>query len=81
MRITEIEIDDGNEAHLTRHGVSLAEIQQVFSSSPEIRRNRKNRASTHVALGTTSGGRRVLIPFIDQGVGRIRPIAAWEVGT
>ncbi|MGI8815927.1 MAG: hypothetical protein ACR2G2_11815 [Pseudonocardia sp.] len=55
MRITEIEIDDGNEAHVTRHGVSLAEIQQVFSRNPEIRRNRKNRASTHVALGTTSG--------------------------
>lgn len=59
MQISEIEIGDRNEAHLT---------------------NRKNRAATHVARGTTIGGRLVLIPFIDQGAGRIRPITAWEVG-
>lgn len=81
MRITKIEIDDGNEVHLTRHGVSLAEVQQVFANHPDVRRNRKNRASTHIALGTTNGGRRVLVPFIDQGDGRARPITAWEVGT
>ncbi len=81
MWIVEIEIDDGNEVHLTRHGVSLAEVEQVFSNDPDIRHNRKNRASTHVALGATDGGRRVLIPFIDHGAGRVRPIAAWEVGT
>lgn len=81
MRITEIEVDDGNEAHLTRHGVSLAEVQQVFAGVPDVRRNRKDRAGTHVAVGTTSGGRRVLIPFVDQGNGRVRPITAWEVGT
>lgn len=81
MRIVEIEIDDGNEAHLTRHGVSLAEVQQVFGNDPEVRRNRRDRAGTHVARGTTRGGRSVLIPFVDRGAGRIRPITAWEVGT
>lgn len=80
MRISEIEIDDGNEAHLTRHGVSVAEVYQVFAGSPQIRGNRKNRVATHVALGTTNGGRRVLVPFVDCGAGRIRPVTAWEVG-
>jgi len=79
--ITEIEIDDRNEAHLTSHGVSLVEVQQVLANHPDVRRNRKERAGTHVARGRTSGGRGVLIPFIDQGAGRIRPITAWEVGT
>lgn len=52
MCITEIEVDSGNESHLTRHGVSIAEVQQVFANRPDIRRNRKNRAGTHVALGS-----------------------------
>lgn len=81
MKITELEIDDGNETHVTRHGITLAEIVQVFVNDPDVRRNRRNRAGTHVAHGKTHGGRRVIISFIDKGDGRIRPIAAWEVGT
>lgn len=81
MCISEIEIDDDNEKHLTSHGVSTAEVHQVFANGPDVRRNRKNRTATHVARGATDGGRRVLIPFIDQGAGRVRPITAWEVGS
>jgi uncharacterized DUF497 family protein len=81
VRITEIEIDEGNEEHLTRHGVSLTEIHQVLAGDPDIRRNRKDRAGAHVALGQTSGGRRILIPLVDQGGGRVRPMTAWEVET
>ncbi len=80
MQITQIEIDDRNEVHLISHGVSIAEVRQVFANHPDVRRNRRNRAGTHVARGATSGGRSVVIPFIDQGAGRIRPITAWEVG-
>jgi len=81
VRITEIEIDDRNEAHLIRHGVSVVEVQQVFANRPDVRRNRKGRAGTHLARGETAGGRSVIVPFIDRGEGRIRPITAWEVGT
>lgn len=80
MQITDVEIDDRNETHVTRHGISVAEIVQVFANDPDVRRNRTDRAGTHVARGTTNGGRRVLIPFVDKGEGRVRPIAAWEVG-
>jgi len=41
VRITEIEIDDRNEAHLTSHGVSIAEVQQVFANHPDVRRTAK----------------------------------------
>lgn len=81
MRISMIEVDEANEEHLTRHGVSITEVHQVFDGQPQIRRNRKHRANTHVAIGKTAGGRRVLVPFIDLGAGRIRPVTAWEVGT
>ena len=80
MQITDLEVDDQNEAHLTRHGVTVAEIAQVFANGPDVRRNRKSRTATHVARGRTNGGRQVLIPFIDKGEGRVRPITAWEVG-
>lgn len=76
-----LKIDDGNDEHLTRHGVSIAEVQQVLAGAPEIRRNRKDRAGTHVALGQTNGGRRVVVPLVDKANGRVRPISAWEVGT
>lgn len=62
MRITEIEIDDRNEVHLTSHGISIVEVQQVVANHPDVRQNRKNLAGTHVARGRTSGGRTVVIP-------------------
>lgn len=80
MDVTEIEIDGGNEAHVTRHGISVTEVLQVFANRPHIKRNRQGRAATHVARGRTFGGRLVLIPFVALGGGRIRPVAAWEVG-
>ena len=54
---------------------------KVLAGDPDIRRDRKNRAGTHVALGQTNGGRRVVVPLVDEGNGRVRPISAWEVGT
>lgn len=39
VQISEIEIDDGNEDHLTGHGVSLTEVHQVLANDPDIRRN------------------------------------------
>jgi len=43
VRITKIKIGDRNEAHLTSHGVSIVEVQQVFANRPDLRRNRKGR--------------------------------------
>ncbi len=65
MRITQIEIDDRNEAHLTSHGVSIAAVQQLLANHPGVRRNRKGRAGTHVARGETAGGRSVIVPFVN----------------
>lgn len=77
MRYDQIEIDDHNEAHVTAHGVSLAEIENVLSRSPVVRRNRKGRSAEFTATGTTLAGRRVKIAFnLDDG--NLRPITAWE---
>lgn len=75
-----IEVDEDNEEHLTRHGVTVTEVYQVLAGDPDVRRNRKQRTATHVAIGTTAGGRRLIVPFIDKGGGTVRPITAWEIG-
>lgn len=39
MWIGRVEIDEDNIDHVTRHGVSIADIEAVFTSNPTIRRN------------------------------------------
>lgn len=41
----------------------------------------RNRAAAQVALIQTNGGRRVVVPLVYKGNGRVRPLSAWEVGT
>ena len=75
MDITGVEIGDGKQGAPHRHGVSIAEVQQVLAGGPDIRRNLEDRAGTHVALAQTNGGRSVVVPLVDKGNGRIRPSA------
>lgn len=55
MHIETVRCDEHNEVHATRHGVSIAEIVQVFTNDPEVRRNRCNRRADYVATGVTDG--------------------------
>ena len=79
-RYFEVWIDAANEDHVTRHGVSVQEIMQVFSNDPAIRRNRRARTGDHVAVGVTDGGRQILVVFSFNEEGGVRPIAASERG-
>ena len=79
-RYFEVWIDEANEHHVTRHGVSVREIAQVFRNNPAIRRNRRARTGDYVALGVTNGGRPVLVIFSFVGENGVRPVAAWERG-
>lgn len=78
VKYFDIEIDEDNEAHLTRHGVTIAEVIQVLRNDQAVRRNRRHRAAGYIATGTTDGGRRVKIA-LDHEDGRVRPITAWEL--
>lgn len=74
----EVYIDDANEHHVIRHGVSVSEIEQVFENKPLVRRNRRHRSAAYVALGRTSGGSRVIVAFdLEDGVAQ--PISAWRL--
>lgn len=73
LRIDSVEIDDGNADHLTKHGVTLAEIEDVFLSRPDIRRNRRSGRADYYAVGQ---GIRVNFRYRP---GVARPISAWRL--
>lgn len=80
MHIESIEIDEHNEEHVTSHGVTLTDIEQVFTNAPTVRRNRSGRSADYLATGITDGGSRIRIAFDHNPEnGSVRPIAAWRI--
>jgi uncharacterized DUF497 family protein len=74
-----VEWDEHNEAHATRHGVSVAEIEQVLAAGPGLRPDRRGRGD-FLADGSTEAGRRVRVVVVFDPTRRVlRPITAWEV--
>ncbi|MHB1536520.1 MAG: hypothetical protein ACYC1D_18295, partial [Acidimicrobiales bacterium] len=55
-----VEWDQSNEAHATRHGVSMAEIEQVLAARPVFRPDRRGNGD-FLTEGATDGGRRVRV--------------------
>ncbi|MGH9058567.1 MAG: hypothetical protein ACRDZY_03485, partial [Acidimicrobiales bacterium] len=47
----DIEWDEANRVHATRHGVSVEEITQVLVNNPRVRHNRRGRPGDYYALG------------------------------
>lgn len=75
----DLEWDDDNSEHATRHGITTEEITQALLNNPTMRRNRRGRAGDYYAFGTSDGGRRIVV-VVAWNPGRrvLRPITAWE---
>ncbi|MDA8302215.1 MAG: hypothetical protein M0005_11925 [Actinomycetota bacterium] len=74
-----VEWDEHNEAHATRHGVSVAEIEQIHAARRAGRPGGRG-SGDFLAEGTTDGGRRLGVVVAYDPVRRVlRPIAAWEM--
>jgi uncharacterized DUF497 family protein len=70
--------DDVNEAHLAKHGVSVREVAQMLSNPHVIVRNRKQRSTRRLLIGSTHGGRMLTVPLAqtaDQSTWR--PVTAF----
>jgi uncharacterized DUF497 family protein len=78
LRITELDIDDGNLAHLCRHGVSPEEIYQCLGHRMKVR-EKKKQANRYYLYGRTDGGRHLFVVLVDLGSGLVRPISAREM--
>ena len=80
MSYTGFDWDEGNARKNEKHGVSKAEIEQVFINAPlllaEDRKHSQREARFH-ALGRTDLDLRLHVTFTERGNGRlIRPISA-----
>lgn len=74
-----IDWDDGNERELARHGITLADVLQVFANRPAWTRNRKHRAGQYKMVGETDGGRRLTIVILmAEDSDKARPITGWD---
>jgi uncharacterized DUF497 family protein len=72
-----LEIDEGNEEHVTAHGVSVMELQQVFGNGPRWVPNKKGRTATFLMVGRTNGERPIVAAVIYDEIRRVvRPITS-----
>lgn len=78
-----IEYDPGDEErgregaleHLSRHGVTAHEIEQVFENGPIWMKNKKGRKANWRMIGYTDGGRALDIKVLwDEDRGALLPI-------
>lgn len=79
-RELELESDAANTAHLARHHITRADVEALFASSPQVRRNKRSRAGEYVIIGRGRGGRELLLVVIwaDEPARVLRPITGWE---
>ena len=81
LRVGGFDWDDGNRAKCQKHGVSLAEIEALFMSSPRVAPDWKHSQEEDrlIAIGKTNSGRAVFVGFTfrdKNGRRYIRPVTA-----
>lgn len=78
-KITGFDWDHGNSEHCQKHGLTLQEIEQVFSNSPRITGDPHTEESRFRAIGRNDASRYVFLVFMhrakEDGL-YIRPISA-----
>ena len=77
MEIREFEWDDNAIEHISRHGVSPDEVEDLaFDDDPWIRKGRKG---TRYMLGHTIAGRYLFVAYVLRGKGIAKVITAMEM--
>lgn len=75
----DLDIDDDNEQHLARHGITATEVWQVWRSGPVYVPNKMGMTAAWLMLGPTTGGRRLTVAvLVDEVRSELRPITGWE---
>ena len=83
MRVTDIIWkEDIVEKLAAKHGVSVIETEEVFTSSPVVRKMAAGRVrgeDVYAALAQVDNGRYLVVFFIDKKRGAILPISARDM--
>lgn len=75
VTIQYVELDDDNVAHVTRHGVTLSEIETLLFTATRFARNKRGAAGDYVAVGNG-----IRVNFIYRPKDHTaRPISAWRL--
>ena len=76
MQLTRLIWDDWNENHISAHGVSSEEVEDICSSPGRILR--RGRAGTYAVFGRTAAGRELIVFLAPRGPqpGTFYPITA-----
>jgi uncharacterized DUF497 family protein len=70
------------EKFARKHGVSVAEVEELLDENPHIRRMSKGRVKdedVYAAYGQTNGGRYLVVFYIRKVSGVILPISARDM--
>ena len=65
MRIATLLWDDWNEDHITRHGVSAEEVEEVCANPGRMLR--RARGGTYIVFGCTTDGRELVVILVPRG--------------
>ena len=81
LRISGFDWDEGNREKCQRHGLSISQIEALFTHSPRIAPDPKHSADEDrlIAVGRTSTGRPVFVAFtirVKDSRRFIRPVMA-----
>ncbi len=83
MRITDVIWKEAVvEKLMAKHGVSTAEAEEVLRSEPVVRRVLRGHVrgeDVYAAMAQITGGRRVIVFFIDKKRGMALPISARDM--
>jgi len=79
MKITGFDWDDGNWPKCGKHGVSRAEIEEVFTGTPAVLTDPFPEEARMRAIGKSAAGRYVFVVFMLREIDsqtKLRPISA-----
>lgn len=75
VTIQYVELDDSNVPHVTRHGVTLTEIETLLFTAARFQRNKRSAGGDYVAIGNG-----IRVNFIYRPKDHTaRPISAWRL--
>lgn len=79
IRIMSLNWDYTPILKITRRA-TVEEVEEVFRNKPKIiAANRRDTRSTHLAIGRTDTGRRLVVPFIYlEETSEAAPITCWQ---
>lgn len=72
----EFEWDRNNLNHAQAHGVSSAEIEEVFDDPDRCIHNAHS--GNRKIIGMTENGRLVTVVYAKKGPTKVRPITSWD---